>query len=91
MSNREYITRHCIPDLEVPFSREEWRRARIRGSMDARGVDTLFVSAPEGLYHVSGFIVFVFTIGSHYREAPPNLGPTIFVGLDDVAGALSVW
>ncbi len=24
MTNREYVTRHCIPDKEVPFSEAEY-------------------------------------------------------------------
>ena len=58
MSNREHITRHCIPERDVPFGEAEFaeRMERIRGAMEARGIDLLFVSAPEGLYYVSGFL-----------------------------------
>lgn len=58
MSNREYVTRHCIPDPEVAFSKEEFaaRLERIRAAMAAARIDLLFVSAPEGLYYVSGFL-----------------------------------
>jgi Xaa-Pro aminopeptidase len=58
ISNREMMTRHCLPEPEIPFSREEYaeRLTRIRAAMEAARVDTLFVSAPEGLYYVSGFL-----------------------------------
>ncbi len=58
MSNRDYITRHCIPERDVPFSEAEFaeRLAHIRAAMEARNIDLLFVSAPEGLYYVSGFL-----------------------------------
>jgi hypothetical protein len=58
MSNREYITRHCIPDPEVAFSGKEFaaRVERIRMAMAATKIDLLFVSAPEGLYYVSSFL-----------------------------------
>jgi Xaa-Pro dipeptidase len=54
----ESITRQCIPDPEVPFGREEYaeRIERIRIAMEAGNIDLLFVSAPEGLYYVSGFL-----------------------------------
>ena len=71
MSNRDYITRHCIPDLEVPFSREEFagRLERIRKAMEAGNVDLLFVSAPEGLYYVSGFL------SDWYQAQSPMIWP----------------
>ena len=71
MSNRDYITRHCIPDLEVPFSREEFagRLEQIRAAMEVRNVDVLFVSAPEGLYYVSGFL------SDWYQAQSPMIWP----------------
>ena len=58
MSNQDYITSHCIPEPEVPISKEEFaeRLERIRAAMEARNIDLLVVSAPEGLYYVSGFL-----------------------------------
>ena len=71
MSNREYITRHCIPDPELPFSREEFaeRLKRIRVAMEAGNIDVLFVSAPEGLYYVSGFL------SDWYQAQSPMIWP----------------
>ncbi|MBT7612997.1 MAG: hypothetical protein HN577_07265, partial [Rhodospirillaceae bacterium] len=58
ISNAEMMTRHCLPEPEIPFSTEEYaeRLERIRAAMERAGVDMLFVSAPEGLYYVSGFL-----------------------------------
>ncbi len=71
MTNREYVTRHCIPDKEVPFSEAEYaaRLERIRAAMAAAGVDLLFVSAPEGLYYVSGFL------SEWYQAQSPAIWP----------------
>ena len=71
MSNREYITRQCIPDPEVPFGREEFaeRLERIREAMEAGNIDLLFVSAPEGLYYVSGFL------SDWYQAQSPMIWP----------------
>lgn len=71
MSNREFITRHCIPDSEAPFNKEEYaeRLERIRSVMEAKSIDLLFVSAPEGLYYVSGFL------SDWYQAQSPMIWP----------------
>ena len=71
MNNREFVTKHCIPDREVPFSEEEFaeRLERVRAAMDVRGIDVLFVSAPEGLYYVSGYL------SEWYQAQSPTLWP----------------
>jgi Xaa-Pro aminopeptidase len=71
MSNREYITSKCIPDPEVPFGREEFaeRLERIRVAMETENIDLLFVSAPEGLYYVSGFL------SDWYQAQSPMIWP----------------
>lgn len=58
ISNKEMMTRHCLPEPEIPFSREEYakRLERIRAAMEVAKVDMLFVSSPEGLYYVSDFL-----------------------------------
>ena len=71
MSNRENITRHCLPDLEVAFSRDEFaeRLERVRATMEEKNIDVLFVSAPEGLYYVSGFLT------NWYQAQSPTIWP----------------
>ncbi|MBN33314.1 MAG: hypothetical protein CMM46_00790 [Rhodospirillaceae bacterium] len=58
ISDKEMMTRHCLPEPENPFERAEdaEQLERVRAEMERAGVDVLFVSAPEGLYYVSGFI-----------------------------------
>jgi Xaa-Pro aminopeptidase len=55
--NRDLALETCQPELELAFSREEYaeRLARIRGRMDADGIDLLWLTAPESLYYVSGY------------------------------------
>lgn len=71
ISNKEMMTRHCLPEPEIPFSREEYaeRLERIRAAMEVAGIDVLFVSAPEGLYYVSGFL------SNWYQAQSPMIWP----------------
>jgi Xaa-Pro dipeptidase len=45
------------PQLEAPFSLREYRGRveRIRSDMAGRGIDLLFLSAPESIHYVSGY------------------------------------
>lgn len=56
-TDREIALAHIAPAMEVPFTLAEYRERhrRLRAAMAARGIDTLFVSAPENLYYLSGF------------------------------------
>ena len=58
LNNRQFITRHCLPEPEIPFTKEEFanRLGRVREAMQESNIDVLFVSSPEGLYYVSGFL-----------------------------------
>ena len=71
MSDREFIRRHCIPDREVAFSEEEFaeRLERVRSGMEARNIDLLFVSAPEALYYISGYL------SEWYQAQSPTIWP----------------
>ena len=71
MTNREYLALHGIPDKEVAFSSEEFadRLERVRAMMAAKKIDVLFVSAPEGLYYVSGFL------SEWYQAQSPAIWP----------------
>ncbi|MBO9521501.1 MAG: aminopeptidase P family protein [Nocardioidaceae bacterium] len=46
-----------MPPAELPFTRAEYaaRLDRVRAEMAARGVDTLLVSAPEGMCYLHGY------------------------------------
>jgi len=71
ISNSERMTRHCLPEPEIPFSAEEYaeRLERIRAAMERAKLDLLFVSAPESLYYVSGFL------SNWYQAQSPMIWP----------------
>ena len=48
-ANRDLALETCQPELELAFNRKEYaeRLARIRGRMDAAGIDLLWLTAPE--------------------------------------------
>ena len=55
--NRDLALETCQPDMELAFSREEFRERlqRIRKRMEQDGIDLLWLMAPESLYYVSGY------------------------------------
>ncbi len=57
MSNREAIQQHCHPELDAPFSLQEYsdRLNRIRDRMAREDIDLLYLSDPESIYYVSGY------------------------------------
>ena len=48
-TNRDRALEECQPELELAFSREEFRQRleRIRARMDDSGLDVLWLMAPE--------------------------------------------
>ena len=71
MNNRDFVTRHCIPDREVPFTEAEFagRLERVFEMMETRGVDLLYVSSPEGLFYISGYL------SEWYQAQSPAIWP----------------
>ncbi len=57
LSYRDDCMQNCMPDLEQPFTREEYqgRLARIRERMAAENIDLLFLTSPEAINYVSGY------------------------------------
>ena len=80
LSNRERDSRWSIPEPEIPFSLGEYRSRldRIRGEMERRNVQLLFLSAPESLYYVSGYRAEWYQAQSP-KIWPPSSGIAISV------------
>ncbi len=57
LSYRDDTMQNCVPDLEHPFSHEEYshRLIRIRKQMAAENIDLLFLTSPEAMNWVSGY------------------------------------
>ena len=83
MTYRDEIYFHAQPDSEVPFSKEEFanRLDRIRASMAKSGIDCLFLTSPESMYYVSGFICMWYHTESP-MEWPPANGIAVHVDHD---------
>ncbi len=58
MDYRDEVYFEAQPEREAPFTQEEFagRLTRIRGAMAAAGIDCLFLSSPESMYYVSGYV-----------------------------------
>ena len=58
MDYRDEVYFHAQPEPEVPFSEEEFsnRLTRVRESMAERGIDCLFLTSPESMYYIAGYI-----------------------------------
>ena len=58
MEYRDEIYFEAQPEREVSFSEEEFagRLTRIRKAMAESGIDCLFLSSPESMYYVSGYV-----------------------------------
>lgn len=57
LSYRDDTMQNCVPNLEQPFSREEYqgRLRRIREKMASENIDVLFLTSPEAMNWVSGY------------------------------------
>ena len=57
LSYRDDAMQNLVPDLEHPFSRDEYqnRLSRIRERMAVENVDLLFLTSPEAMNWVSGY------------------------------------
>ena len=58
MDYRDEVYFEAQPEREAPFSEEEFagRLTRIREAMARAGIDCLFLSSPESMYYVSGYV-----------------------------------
>lgn len=54
---RETILQTCYPELDAPFSIQEFkdRLDRVRQRMAREKIDLLYLSAPESIYYLSGY------------------------------------
>ncbi|NQV43814.1 MAG: aminopeptidase P family protein [Rhodospirillales bacterium] len=57
LSYRDDAMQNLVPDLEHPFTREEYqsRLGRIREQMAVQNIDLLFLTSPEAMNWVSGY------------------------------------
>ena len=55
--NRDLALRECQPEMELPFSVEEFqqRLKAIQARMQEKDIDVLWLMSPESLYYVSGY------------------------------------
>jgi Xaa-Pro aminopeptidase len=56
-SNKRRVLEQLNPQLEAPFSLREYRERldRVREAMAIRGIDLLYLSAPESIHYLSGY------------------------------------
>ena len=83
MTYRDEVYFNAQPETEIPFSEDEFatRLTKIRSAMSAAGVDCLFVTSPESMNYVSGYICMWYHTESPF-EWPPSNGIAIHVDHD---------
>ena len=83
MNYRDEVYFQAQPETEIPFSEQEFsdRLTRIRKAMSAAGVDCLFVTSPESMNYVSGYICMWYHTESPF-EWPPSNGIAVHVDHD---------
>jgi Xaa-Pro dipeptidase len=83
-TDREIALAHIAPAMEVAFPLEEYRArlARVRAAMAARGIATLFVSAPENIFYLSGMQAEWYQTNGP-RSWQPASGIAVHVDADD--------
>ena len=83
MPYRDEVYFQAPAEPEVPFSEEEFaaRLQRIRGAMAEAGIDCLFLTSPESLYYVSGYLCMWYQTESP-MEWPPSNGIAVHVDHD---------
>lgn len=77
MTHKERTLRFGVPESEVAFSREEYRRRldRVRRGMSEGGIDLLYVTNPDHICYLSGYQSEWFQEG----------GPTTWPGVSGIA------
>ena len=83
MAYRDEVYFQAPTEPEVPFDDEEFagRLQRIRAEMARAGIDCLFLTSPESLYYVSGFLCMWYQTESP-MEWPPSNGIAVHVDHD---------
>ena len=80
MAYRDGVYFQAPAEPEVPFDEEEFagRLQRIRAEMAKAGIDCLFLTSPESLYYVSGYLCMWYQTESPI-EWPPSNGIAVHV------------
>ena len=83
MAYRDEVYFQAPAEPEVPFDEEEFagRLRRIRAEMARAGIDCLFVTSPESLYYVSGYLCMWYQTESP-MEWPPSNGIAVHIDHD---------
>ena len=83
MAYRDEVYFQAPVEPEVPFDEEEFagRLQRIRAEMAKTGIDCLFLTSPESLYYVSGYLCMWYQTESP-MEWPPSNGIAVHVDHD---------
>ena len=83
MAYRDEVYFHARAEPEVPFDEEEFagRLRRIRAGMATAGIDCLFLTSPESLYYVSGYLCMWYQTESP-MEWPASNGIAVHVDHD---------
>ena len=83
MAYRDEVYFESQSESEAPFGEEEFagRLARIRAAMARAGIDCLFLTSPESVYYVSGYLCMWYQTESP-MEWPPSNGIAVHVDHD---------
>ena len=83
MEERDLALEGMFPEPEPAFEPDEYaaRLDRVRARMAKDRIDCLFVSAPEGMYYLSGYRC-AFMQGQNPKQWPPTSGVAVHVDHD---------
>ena len=83
MAYRDEVYFESGSEPEPPFGEEEFaaRLTRVRAAMERAGIECLFLSSPESLYYVSGYLCMWYQTESP-MEWPPSNGIAVHVDHD---------
>ena len=83
MNYRNEIYFEAEPDRELPFPKDEYtnRLNRIRQAMQQADIDCLFLTSPESMYYLSGYMCMWYQTESPF-EWPPSNGFAVHVDHD---------
>jgi hypothetical protein len=83
MHHRDDVYQNAQPPQELAFSAEEYRLRldRIRTAMSQADIDCLFITSPESMYYLCGYICMWYQTKSPL-EWPPSNGIAIHVDHD---------
>lgn len=83
MEYRDQVYQQAEAEAEVAFDAEEYRQRlqRLRRAMAAEQLDCLFITSPESLYYICGYICMWYQTESPF-EWPPSNGIAVHVDHD---------